>query len=126
MYLFLDKMVQVVLPRIPDWPGINPVGNNGSLTFTLPPQAVGYFPDIEPHFDMFPRLVETSVTFVTNANTDSECALLLSGLQVPIMDEKVVKAEKEKVEDDPWALLKTAATREERKALAATIEKKRK
>jgi ribosomal protein L5 len=62
MYNFLDKMIQCVLPRIREWSGVNPIGNGkGSISFTLPASAVGTFPDIEPHFDSFPRLFEIEV-----------------------------------------------------------------
>jgi ribosomal protein L5 len=63
MYYFLDKLVQTVLPRIREWEGVNPIGDGkGSLELTLPASVVGTFPDIEPHFDMFPRLFDTKVS----------------------------------------------------------------
>jgi large subunit ribosomal protein L5 len=62
MYNFLDKMIQCVLPRIREWPGVNPIGDDkGSISFMLPASAVGTFPDIEPHFDSFPRLFDIEV-----------------------------------------------------------------
>ena len=123
MYLFLDKMTQCVLPRISDWPGINPEGNNkGVISFDLPSASVGCFPDIEPHFDMFPRLFDTTVTMHTSGKSDWESTLCLSGFQLPFLEAKIIKEvdATDKV-DDPWALLKEAKTRTERKALAALM-----
>lgn len=122
MYLFLDKMTQCVLPRIADWTGISPHGDGkGALSFTLPPQAVGYFPDIEPHFDMFPRLAETTVTFQCNNTSDEQTALLLSSFQIPIKEKEAEDETETDVVTDKWAALKLAKTREERKAIAAAI-----
>jgi ribosomal protein L5 len=62
MFNFLDKMIQCVLPRIREWPGVNPVGDGqGAISFKLPASAIGTFPDIEPHFDSFPRLFDVEV-----------------------------------------------------------------
>jgi large subunit ribosomal protein L5 len=61
MYTFLDKLIQCVLPRIREFKGLNPVSNKGVVEMTLPSNAIGTFPDIEPHFDMFPRLFDTKV-----------------------------------------------------------------
>ncbi|KAJ3268712.1 hypothetical protein HDV01_002343 [Terramyces sp. JEL0728] len=126
MYSFLDKLVQCVLPRIREYEGVNPIGNDkGSLTITLPASAIGTFPDIEPHFDSFPRLFETDVTFITSGRNDYETCLLLSGFQIPFLPEKKIVEERKVVSDDPWAAIKSAKTREERKALYADIQKQR-
>ncbi|KAJ3319738.1 hypothetical protein HDV06_005938 [Boothiomyces sp. JEL0866] len=126
MYSFLDKLVQCVLPRIREYEGVNPIGDGkGSLTIKLPASAVGTFPDIEPHFDSFPRLFETDVTFITSGRDDYETCLLLSGFQIPFLPEKKIIEERKVVSDDPWAAIKNAKTREERKALYAEIQKQR-
>jgi ribosomal protein L5 len=62
MFNFFDKMIQCVLPRIREWSGVNPIGDGqGAISFKLPASAVGTFPDIEPHFDSFPRLFDVEV-----------------------------------------------------------------
>ncbi|KAI8893231.1 ribosomal protein L5 domain-containing protein [Globomyces pollinis-pini] len=127
MYHFLDKMVQCVLPRIREWEGLNPVGNgSGQMKLVLPSSAVGTFPDIEPHFDSFPRLFDIEVTMYTSAKNDWETILLLSGFQLPFLPEVKVEEVKEVVSDDPWARIKAAKTSEERKALFAQISAERK
>jgi large subunit ribosomal protein L5 len=67
MYTFLDKLVQCVLPRIREFKGLNPINNDGKVEFILPASAVGTFPDIEPHFDMFPRLFDTEVSVLVRS-----------------------------------------------------------
>ena len=122
MYYFLDKLVQCVLPRIREWQGINPVGDNqGSISLMLPASVVGTFPDIEPHFDMFPRLFDVKIDFKTTGQNDHETCQLLSGFQIPFLSEKLVDAVEEKKSNDPWELIKQAKTREERKRLFAEI-----
>ena len=53
MYHFLGKVVNIVLPRIKDWPGVKATTGDGSgnLTFGLEPEVVGGFPEIEINYD---------------------------------------------------------------------------
>ncbi|KAJ1328283.1 hypothetical protein BSLG_010414 [Batrachochytrium salamandrivorans] len=45
MFGFLDKLTQCVLPRMREFEGINPVGDNsGMMKLTFPDTALGYFP----------------------------------------------------------------------------------
>ncbi|KAI9207849.1 ribosomal protein L5 domain-containing protein [Polychytrium aggregatum] len=118
MYEFVDKLNQCVLPRLREWEGINPVGNNlGALKLELPESAMGYFPDIEPHFDMFPRMFKTEITFFTTARNDRETMLLLSGFQLPFLDKPIVQLEETSDDNsDPWAkFYKTKRQQEMRK-----------
>ncbi|KAJ1566368.1 hypothetical protein HK405_010102, partial [Cladochytrium tenue] len=92
-YEFLDKLAQVVLPRLREWNGVRlelprqrplrPHILGGTLRFTIPAAGVGAFPDIEPHFDMYPRLNPVEVSVYTTAGSRRAAALLLSGFQVP-------------------------------------------
>ncbi|KAJ1564058.1 hypothetical protein HK096_009799 [Nowakowskiella sp. JEL0078] len=107
MYAFLDKLVHCVLPKIPEWDGFNPVGNGkGAVSFVIPYNAVGQFPDIENYFEMFPRLFDITVEVQTTATRDKDAITLLSAFQVPFLPE----LEKEEVdaddEIDPWAKFK--------------------
>jgi ribosomal protein L5 len=78
MYHFLDKLVQTVMPRIREFEGIYP--GDGVVEFKLDASTVGTFPDIEPHFDSFPRLFDTTVTINTSARSEYETVGLLSGI----------------------------------------------
>jgi large subunit ribosomal protein L5 len=105
-YEFLDKVIQVVLPRLREWEGVEPVGDgNGNLTIRLPETVMGSFPDIEPHFDMFPTLFATDMVIHTSAKTDDSAVLLLSGFQMPFTTKKKLVVEEVK-EEDPYAKFK--------------------
>jgi large subunit ribosomal protein L5 len=55
MYHFFGKLVDVVLPRIKDWRGVKGTtgDSSGNLSFGLPPDVVGLFPEIEVNYDMY-------------------------------------------------------------------------
>lgn len=54
MWHFLGRCVDVVLPRIKDWPGVKGSAgdSSGNITFGLKPDAVKLFPEIEVNYDM--------------------------------------------------------------------------
>jgi ribosomal protein L5 len=53
MWVWLDRLKETVLPRVREWTGVDPLAvSNGAVTIILPDSVVGYFSDIEPHFDM--------------------------------------------------------------------------
>ncbi|TPX31660.1 hypothetical protein SmJEL517_g05033 [Synchytrium microbalum] len=122
-FAFLDKLITCVLPRMNDWEGINPVGNGkGGITFKLSGQAVGLFPDIEPHFDSFPRLNDLDVLMETSGRTDDEAVLLLSGYQMPFLavKEEVVKSAETGGAFDPWAQFRTRRERDTGESMRKT------
>lgn len=126
-YHFLDKTVQCVLPRLREYEGVNPIGDGkGSISFILPSASIGIYPDIEAHFDSFPRLYDTSVQINTTGVSDLETCLLLSGFGFPLMKEKVEELVVHVESSDPFARIKEAKTREERKALFADMKVKKK
>lgn len=112
-------MTQCVLPRIREWEGVEAIGDDkGSMAWTLPASAVGCFPDIEPHFDSFPRLFDVDLMVQTTGKSDWETALCLSGFQIPFKPKRIVKVAKVEESNDPWAKFKKPKTKEERKAAA--------
>ncbi|KAG0250213.1 hypothetical protein DFQ27_009511 [Actinomortierella ambigua] len=85
MYQFLDKLVEVVLPRMKEWPGL-PEGagdGTGNIGMGFPPTALSLFPEIESNFDMFPRMTGFDITFNTTAYTNADARLLMSGFNMP-------------------------------------------
>ncbi|KAJ3342296.1 hypothetical protein HDU93_002769 [Gonapodya sp. JEL0774] len=112
MYSFLERCVECVLPRMREWEGWPAQGDgfsSGSTTVTLPSQAVGLFPDIEPYFDQFPRLYDVQIQFSTTARTPEEAVLLLSGFQIPFKHPSQLPAEqggKKDAEEDRFAQFK--------------------
>src|SRR5438128_93452 len=85
MYTFLDKLVEIVLPRMKDWDGISITSGDedGNIAMGLPPSSLGLFPDIEGNYEMYPVITGFHVIFQTTAYTDAEGRTLLSGFQLP-------------------------------------------
>lgn len=81
MYEFLDRLVNVALPRVRDFKGISDKGfdGRGNYSMGIPEQII--FPEI--NIDKVSKLNGMDITFVTTANTDVECHSLLSELGLP-------------------------------------------
>ncbi|KAL0080231.1 ribosomal protein L5 domain-containing protein [Phycomyces blakesleeanus] len=90
MYQFMDKLVEIVLPRLKEWPGMSMTSGdgNGNVAIGFPPSALALFPEIEGSFDVYPRMTGFDVTFNTTAYTNTDGRLLLSGLSVPFTSKK--------------------------------------
>ncbi|KAI8093379.1 ribosomal protein L1-like protein [Halteromyces radiatus] len=85
MYQFMDKLVEIVLPRLKEWPGMSMTAGdgNGNVAIGFPPSALALFPEIEGSFDVYPKMTGFDVTFNTTAYTNTDGRLLLSGFSVP-------------------------------------------
>ncbi|RKP14804.1 ribosomal protein L5 domain-containing protein, partial [Piptocephalis cylindrospora] len=85
-YAFLERLVEVVLPRLKEWRSVSPRAGDGYGTIALgfPSTTMGMFPEIEDVFDMYPRLYGFEVSIVTSATTNAQARCLLSGLGLPI------------------------------------------
>lgn len=96
MYEFLGTLVQFVLPRLREFEGVvlppasvnlaTPAGVSGVVSMGLPPDAMGFFPQIEVNQDMYPRMYGMHIHFVTNAEgagAQNKARALLSGFQLP-------------------------------------------
>jgi large subunit ribosomal protein L5 len=81
MFEFLDKLINVALPRIRDFRGIEPKGFDGHGNYTLGLREQLVFPEID--YDKIDRLRGLEVTIVTTATTDDEGRSLLTGLGMP-------------------------------------------
>ena len=81
MFEFLDKLINVALPRIRDFRGIEPKGFDGHGNYTLGLREQLVFPEID--YDKIDRLRGLEVTIVTTATTDAEGRSLLTGLGMP-------------------------------------------
>lgn len=98
MYDFLATLVEFVLPRLRDFPGIvlppqsssvnSPSSVSGVVSFGLPPDAMGFFPQIEVNLDSYPKTYGMHIHFVTNATglgAQNRARSLISGFQVPFV-----------------------------------------
>lgn len=81
MYEFLDRLVNVTLPRIRDFRGIptNAFDGRGNYSMGLQEQTV--FPEIDP--DKVKKIHGMDITFVTSAGSDSEAKTLLALMGMP-------------------------------------------
>lgn len=81
MYDFLDRLVNVVLPRVRDFEGVsaNSFDGRGNYSLGLRDQLV--FPEIE--FDKVEKLLGMSITIVSSAKNDEEGRALLKAFGMP-------------------------------------------
>jgi large subunit ribosomal protein L5 len=81
MYYFLDKLINVALPRIRDFQGISPDAFDGRGNYTLGLREQLVFPEID--YDKVDKLRGMEVSIVTTARSDQEGRRLLSLLGMP-------------------------------------------
>src|SRR5579864_5125306 len=81
MYEFLDKLLNVALPRIRDFRGVDPKAFDGHGNYTLGLREQLVFPEID--YDKIDKLRGLEVCIVTTAKTDAEGQALLTGLGMP-------------------------------------------
>ncbi len=81
MYTFLDKLVNVGLPRIRDFRGINPNSFDGRGNYNLGIKEQLIFPEIT--YDMVDAIRGMDVTIVTSAASDEEARALLTAMGFP-------------------------------------------
>ncbi|MBX9580163.1 MAG: 50S ribosomal protein L5 [Gemmataceae bacterium] len=85
MYEFLDRLVNVALPRIRDFRGVNPKSfdGNGNYSMGLTEQLV--FPEVDPDKVTFTQGMD--ITFVTTSRSDDEARELLRAFGMPFRDD---------------------------------------
>mgnify|MGYP005845586731 CR=1 FL=1 len=81
MYEFLDRFINVSLPRVRDFRGVNDKAFDGRGNYTLGITEQIIFPEI--NIDKVPKINGMDITFVTSANTDKEAFALLKELGMP-------------------------------------------
>ena len=81
MYEFLDKLMNVALPRVRDFRGVNGNAFDGRGNYTLGVKEQLIFPEI--NFDKVNRVRGMDIVIVTSALTNAEGRALLKGLGMP-------------------------------------------
>ena len=81
MYEFLDRFVNVALPRVKDFRGVNPNGFDGHGNYSVGVTEQIIFPEID--FDKIEEIAGLNVSMVTSASTDLEAKTLLTKLGMP-------------------------------------------
>jgi large subunit ribosomal protein L5 len=84
MYAFLNRLINLALPRIRDFRGISPKCFDGRGNYTLGVREQLIFPEIE--YDSIDQIRGMDVTIVTSAKTDEEGRALLKELGMPFQD----------------------------------------
>lgn len=81
MYEFYDRLINVAVPRIRDFRGLNPRSFDGRGNYTMGLTEQIIFPEI--NYDQVPKVRGMDVTIVTSAKTDEEGRELLRLMQMP-------------------------------------------
>lgn len=81
MYEFLDRLVNVAVPRVRDFRGLNPAGFDGRGNYSMGLIEQTVFPEIDP--DKVTRQQGMNITLVTSARNDADGRRLLTMLGVP-------------------------------------------
>ena len=81
MYEFVDRFVNIALPRVRDFRGVNPKSFDGNGNYALGLKEQFVFPEIE--YDNVDSVRGMDIIFVTSAKTDEEAKELLNGFDFP-------------------------------------------
>jgi len=81
MYYFLDKLINLVLPRVRDFRGISPKSFDGRGNYTLGLKEQLIFPEID--YDKVDKVKGLNISIVTSATTDEEARFLLQEIGMP-------------------------------------------
>ena len=81
MYEFVDRLINLALPRVRDFRGVNPNAFDGRGNYALGIKEQLIFPEIE--YDKVDKVRGMDVIFVTTANTDEEARELLTQFNMP-------------------------------------------
>jgi len=81
MWSFLDRLMNIVLPRVRDFRGISPDAFDGRGNYTLGLKEQLIFPEIE--YDKIDKIRGLEITVVTTATSDDQARVLLQMLGMP-------------------------------------------
>lgn len=81
MYEFLDRLMNIALPRVRDFKGVSPKGFDGKGNYSLGVKEQIIFPEID--YDKIDKIKGLNISIVTTAKTDEEGRELLKLLGMP-------------------------------------------
>ena len=81
MYEFLDRFINIALPRIRDFKGISDKSFDGKGNYSLGVTEQGIFPEV--NLDKVKRIQGMDITIVTNTDNDEESLELLKAFGLP-------------------------------------------
>lgn len=83
MYEFLDRLVNIAMPRIRDFRGISPKSFDGRGNYAMGIKEHIIFPEID--YDKVDKMRGMDIVFVTTANTNEEAKELLAAFNMPFI-----------------------------------------
>ena len=81
MYAFLDRLINIALPRIRDFRGVSPKSFDGRGNYSLGIREQLIFPEID--YDTIDQIRGMDIAIITTANTDEEGRALLKEMGMP-------------------------------------------
>jgi len=81
MYEFMDRLVNIALPRVRDFRGVSPRAFDGRGNYSLGIREQIIFPEV--NYDSVEKILGLNITIVTSAQTDDESRSLLSYFGMP-------------------------------------------
>jgi large subunit ribosomal protein L5 len=90
MYEFLDRVINIALPRVRDFRGLSDKSFDGRGNYTIGVKEQIIFPEID--IENINRIMGMDITFVTTAKTDNEAYELLKAFGVPFIKKEVKSA----------------------------------
>jgi large subunit ribosomal protein L5 len=107
MYDFLDRLVNIALPRIRDFRGLNKKSFDGNGNYSIGIKEQIIFPEID--YDNIDKIRGLDITITTTAKTDEEALALLKAFNFPIKDKQEAEVE---TQDTQEAKVETQDTQE--------------
>ena len=92
MYEFLDRLVNVALPRVRDFQGVNPNSFDGRGNFAMGLKEQLIFPEIV--YDKVDKIRGMDIIIVTTARSDEQARAFLRAMGVPFRGERAAVAER--------------------------------
>tara|TARA_B100000963_G_scaffold227420_1_gene198371 strand:+ start:517 stop:1068 length:552 start_codon:yes stop_codon:yes gene_type:complete len=87
MYEFLDRLVNIAIPRIRDFRGLNPKSFDGNGNYSLGIKEHVIFPEI--NFDKIDKVRGLDITICTSSNNDKDSLELLKSFNMPFKDNNI-------------------------------------
>ena len=81
MYDFLERLINIALPRVRDFKGVSQKAFDGAGNYSLGIKEQLVFPEV--NYDKIDKIRGMNITIVTTAKTDDEAKLLLTNLGLP-------------------------------------------
>ena len=98
MYEFLERLVNIAIPRIRDFRGLSPKSFDGRGNFAMGVSEQIIFPEIE--YDKIDKLRGLDITITTSARNDDEGRALLNALHFPFKGVALDSGEKSSTEEN--------------------------